>query len=283
MMGGRGDQMSEMVKEHLINIINALTNLSPSRNIITQFILLLPKDSATVEHSYPELITSEAKKVLEHLGVDFGDAVKRSNDFSGHVYSLVHRIFDWLDDEEVRSALVKLTGMSIDSIPNPYEEWAKLVLKKLLEKPIGEKVIEFLKMLIDRSHFIVERRGYSRGATKPNWRPFLEEARNKLKVNPAEFKEILKLTVGESPELINVDYGSEDRQYSYTKREIRKYILHSEYHLDLILRKESKTKSTYYGVYSSSHEWYDCEYILRYHHKNTLKKVLDEVLACKTD
>ncbi len=276
--------MSEMIKEHLKILLNSLTNLSPSRNIISQFILLLPKDFATIEHSYPELITPEAKEVLKVLGVDFGDVVKRTNGFSDHVFKAIHKIFDLLDDEDIRVVLAKLTGVSIDSIPNPYEEWVKLVLKKLLDRPIGEKVIEFLKMLIEKSHFMVERRGYSRGANPSNWQPFLEEARDKLKLNPAEFREVLRLTVGESPELINYESYTESTQYSHTKRKTYKYILHNEYHIDLILREDIETEYKYWGSgYASRSEKYDCMYYVRYNHKKTIERVLEEVLRCKTD
>lgn len=79
--------------------------------------------------------------------MEFGDAVKRSDaGFAAFLYTHIHKLFDWLDDEGVRSSLAKLADMHVSFIHNPYAEWAKLVLKKLSGRPDGSKILSFLKM-----------------------------------------------------------------------------------------------------------------------------------------
>jgi hypothetical protein len=252
------------IGKHMLNLINALTNLSPSRNIISQLVLLIPKDLATIEQSYPETSSPEAKEFLEMcLGVEFRDVVKRSDaSFAEFLYIHIHKLFDWLDDEGVRSCLAKLAGVHINSINNPYAEWAKLVLKKFSSRPNGDKILSFLKMLLERNSFIVDREGYSRGAYRPDWQPFLNEARNRIKANPAEFEEILKFTVKMPGGTEHI--GTESLYSSRTDV----YLEHSEYHLDLILSKQTRL-ATSFGSY------YDHFYELR--HKNTVKELLKEV------
>ena len=88
------------VREHLLNLVNALANLSPSRSVISQLILLLPEDPAVIEHSYPEVISPDAKSILESLGVKFDDKVERiEKSFAEALYKHIHKTFDWLDDE----------------------------------------------------------------------------------------------------------------------------------------------------------------------------------------
>lgn len=250
------------LKEHLINLLNALTNLSPSRNLITQLILLLPRDLATIEYSYPELSRPKAKEVLHILGVEFNEQVTRTaNSFAEALYKHIHRFFDWLDNETIRADLARITDLPINTISNPYLEWARKVLSKFARMSNGDKILKFLKMLIERDSFLVERHGYSRGAYKPDWQPFLDEVRKRLKINSAELEEILKLTVripGAS-EPIKHTIGS----HGFNTTE---YLEHSEYHLDLIVSKESWNQLT---------DHYNRLYIVK--HRKTIKDLLEEL------
>ena len=254
--------MSDGVKKHLINLVNALTNLSPSRNVLTQLILLLPRDRATIDRSFPEIISPEAKDILKSLGIEIEDTVKTKADgFAEAIHMHIHRIFDWLDDESVRSNLAVLADTHIDSIPNPYAEWVELVLKKLLERPNGKKIIEFLKMVADRGFFTVKREGYSRMATRPDWQLFLDEVKRKLKVSPAELEELLRLTVKGKSEFLGSKYT--DKHTVRFKTEY--YLLHTEYCLDLILSERSES----YGL---SHRQFDHRYRVR--HRDTIRRIL---------
>jgi len=138
------------LKDHLVNLINALANLSPSRNLVSQIILAMPEEQATLYHSFPELKVSEFREVLRAMGVVFEDKVKcAQGSFAEALAKLIHMVFDWLDDEfiyfdlatdvmyrmeEVRSSLAKLTGLHVDLIPNPYLEWTKSSKQKTKRK-----------------------------------------------------------------------------------------------------------------------------------------------------
>ena len=265
------------IREHLLNLISALTNLSPSRNIISQLILLLPEDLAVIERSYPEIVSPNAKDILESLGVKFGDEVKRiEKSFAEALYKHIHKTFDWLDDEhlyigirtnyveylekmgEVRSSLAKLTGVHINSIPNPYFEWAKLVLKKLSTQYGQSKISSFLRALLAHDSF------RDRDYKGESLQRFLNEIRTRIGVNPAEFKEILNSTVsmGESEYL----YRKGSRRYP----EGHIYLEHAKYHLDPLLCETYR--------YENYKGWsYVYEYRVR--HKETLSKALREALA----
>jgi len=260
------------VKEHLINTINALVNLSPSRNIISQLILLLPEDLAVVEHSYQEATTHYVKAILESLGVKFGDKVERvENSFADALYKNIHKTLDWLDNEylyrewvgyeragkmrEVRSSLAKLTGIAIDSLLNPYLEWAKLVIRKLLNTYGKCKVLGFLKALLAHNSFRdVDYR-------RENWQRFLDDVKAKIGANPAEFKDILRFIIDTGEREMLWYKGSRRHTTGYV------YLVHSKYHLDPLLEE---TFRGYYGT----HVYENYEYRIR--HKETLKKALEE-------
>jgi len=273
---------SVSVKEHMLNLINALANLSPSRNIISQLIMLLPETPAVVERSYQEVASHDARAVLKSLGVKFGDKVEiTENSFAEALHRHIHKIFDWLDNEylymeydfygrygvvemckkmdEVRSSLAKLTGVHIDRIPNPYLEWAALVLKKLSTQYSQSKIFGFLKALLAHDSF--RDRDYKR----ESWQRFLDEVRTKIGADPAEFKEILSSVVstGESERLHRK--GSS----KYPKGDI--YLEHAKYHLDPLLCETYRTEG--YGYeYGERYEY-------RVRHKESLMKASEEAFT----
>lgn len=245
---------AETIREHAVNLVNALVNLSPSRNIVSQLILLLPEDLPVIERSYPEVASSGAKAVLVSLGVKFGQRVERvQQSFAMEVYKLIHSIFDWLDDEQSRSGLAKLTGIPINSIPNPYLEWAKLVLRKLCQLYDGRKVLGLLKRILSLDRIVSL--------------SVFDEIRSEIGANPAEFKEILSFTTMHENEYISQKYDS-----SGQGRSITHYYVHSRYHLDFL----QKTTEVDYRGYGDSRT-YDT-YTIR-HHRDSLRKALEEVFV----
>lgn len=268
------------VREHTLNLINALTNLSPSRNIISQLILLLPEDPATIERSYPETTSLDARGVLESLGVKFSEKVERTQkSFAEALYEHIHKLFDWLDDEllstewkaferygtiemlgkmdAVRSSLAKLTGTHIDSIPNPYREWAMLVLKKLSTLYGRDKVFRFLKIILDGG-LSGRHRNYKDKA--------LEQLFNKLKAeivaSPPELKELQRsiMLVEDKSECIYSKGSSRRPQGDIC-------IEHSKYHLDPLIC-ESYWIEAYPG--------WEVDYEFRIRHKESLSEALRE-------
>jgi len=248
------------LKEHLNNLLNALTNISPARNLISQLILLLPRDLMTIENSFPEFNDPLSREILDILGVEFNEQVKRRGDsFADALYKHLHKLFDWLNNEDVRINIAKLTDLPIISIPNPYAEWARNVLNKFKQMPNGSKILKFIDKLLSRENFLVDRYGYSRGAYAPDWPIFLAEVSKELKLNPAELEEILKLTV-RVPGFSELISSKGSSYYADVER-----LEHSEYHLDLIVSRE----------YRDVHGRYDFMYKVRY--RKTLKELLEEL------
>ena len=255
------------LKEHLTNLLNALTNLSPSRNLISQLTLLLPKDLTSIEYSYPEFNESEARGILSLLGIKFNGQVVRDDDsFAEALYKHEHKLFDWFDEETVQVEVAKVLDRSLDSIPNPYKEWAERVLAKFTEMPNGEKILRFLEMFIERESFKVDRRGYSRGAYPPDWQPFLDEVKKELQLNPAELEEILRLTVKVSGQ--SEPITREHRSYiSGGGSRTVTWLEHSEYHLDLVISREWQEIDW--------HGRYDYDYLVR--HRKTIRELLERL------
>jgi hypothetical protein len=266
------------LKDHVINLINALTNLSPSRNIISQLILLTPEDQVTISHSFPEINIQDFREVLKAMGMMFKDKIEYVKDsFAEAIAKLIHKTFDWLDNEyiyfspeyfgqygfvtsqkkmdDVRSHLAKLTGLHIDLIPNPYLEWAKLVIRKLSSIYGKNKITRFVKELLSQSS-ITDRDYKGKG---------LQDLINKLGATigatPPELKEICEF-------IIYIEGKSEHiyRKGSSRYREGDLWIEHSKYHLDPLLCESSR--------YESYSGW-GMDYAYELRHKESLKNALE--------
>jgi hypothetical protein len=268
------------LKDHLTNLINALTNLSPSRNIISQLILLTPEDQATLNNSFPEVNISEFREVLRAMGIVFGDKIECVKDsFAETIIKLIDKTFDWLDDEyiyfyfdrysdiriakmdNVRPSLAKLTGPHIDLIPNPYLEWIKLVIEKLSHEYGKDKIAKILKELLTQLPLTYG--GHYKGKTLQE---FIDEIGAKIRLTPSELKEICELIIyseGKSERIYCIRYGG----YGGQTEEL--WIEHSRYHLDPLLC----TSRRY--IISSIGWTNEFKYELR--HKESLQKVLGEI------
>jgi len=254
------------LREHLVNLLNSLTNLSPSRSIISQIILITSEKQTTLHYSFPELNVPEFKELLKVMGMVFENEVKLAKgSFAEALTELIHKTFDWLDDEliyfdwstyfggnvmrkmdEVRSSLAKLTGLRIDLIPNPYLEWAKLVIAKLCHVYGKEKVIRFVKGLLDGLPL-------SRQDYPPS---IIEEIGAKVGTRPAELKEICELIACLEKKAEHVGTMGSGR---HPMGDV--WIEHSKYHLDPLLLTQVSGKYTY-GV----------------RHRESLRKALEEVV-----
>jgi hypothetical protein len=263
------------LKDHLINLVNALTNLSPSRNIISQLLLLTPEEQTTLSHSFPELEISEFREILRAMGVLLGDKVKcAEGSFAEALTRLIHKTFDWLDDEylyfeltiygsvimeimkkmeDVRSSLAKLTGLHIDLIPNPYLEWAKLVIEKLSRDYGRDKVMRFMKSLLSKLPL--------RERDRP--RSIIDEVGAEVGASPAELKEICEL-------LAFSERGAENIYTKGSSRHPTGYvsIVHCKYHLDPLLLEESRSEGYHYYV----------TYVYTARHGESLRRALEEVM-----
>jgi hypothetical protein len=256
------------LKDHLANLVNALANLSPSRNLVSQIILATPEEQATLHHSFPELKVSEFREVLRAMGVVFEDKVRCAQEsFAEALAKSIHMVFDWLDDEfiyfdfatdimykmnEVRSSLAKLTGSHVDLIPNPYLEWAKLVIEKLSRDYGKDKVMGFMKSLLNK---------LLRGRDRPP--SIIDEVGAEVRANPAELKEICELLASSEGRGENIYVkGSRRHPTGYV------WLVHCKYHLDPLLLEEFRSGGYHYYV----------DYVYKARHEGSLRRALEEVM-----
>lgn len=151
--------MSENVQEHMENLLNALVALSPSRNVIVQFMAMTPMDLPTMMDVYPELLRDEeTRQALKTIfNIKFAEQVGRPE--SGYSsssigYELLECLFGSygfykdLEREEVRSSIAQILGKDVEEIPNPRKEWMELKLNGVsMEPTYGTDAVRVLKAM----------------------------------------------------------------------------------------------------------------------------------------
>ena len=149
--------MSENVQEHMENLLNALVALSPSRNLVVQFLAMTPMDLPTMMDAYPELLRDEdTRQALKTIfNVTFAERVTRpeSSSWTSSIgYNLLECLFGGrgfykdLEREEVRSSIAQIIGKDVEEIPNPRKEWMELKLNGVsMEPTYGNDAVRVLK------------------------------------------------------------------------------------------------------------------------------------------
>jgi hypothetical protein len=149
--------MSENVQEHMENLLNALVALSPSRNLIVQFMAMTPMDLPTMMDAYPELLRDEeTRQALKTIfNVTFAEQVGRPEsgyDSSSIGYELRECLFGSygfykdLERADVRSSIAQILGKDVEEIPNPKKEWMELKLNGIsMEPTYGTDAVRVLK------------------------------------------------------------------------------------------------------------------------------------------
>ena len=150
--------MSENVQEHMENLLDALVALSPSRNLIVQFMAMTPMDLPTMMDAYPELLRDEeTRQALKTIfNMTFAEQVGRPESGYSSSSSLGrnlleclfgdHRIYEDLEREEVRSSIAQILGKDVEEIPNPMKEWMELKLNGVsMEPTYGTDAVRVLK------------------------------------------------------------------------------------------------------------------------------------------
>jgi hypothetical protein len=237
---------------------------------------LTPEDQVTISHSFPEINIQDFREVLKAMGMMFEDKIEYMKDsFAEAIARLIHKTFDWLDDEyiylsyeyfgqygilesrkkmdNVRSSLAKLTGLHIDLISNPYLEWAKLVKGKLSSVYGKDKITKFIEELLNRSSLMdMDYKGKS-------LQDFIDKLGSIIGATPSELKEMCEQIAylnGKSDYIGSIRIGQSQTDV---------WIEHSKYHLDPLIC-ESYTTS-----YGSSRM-----YTFGLRHKESLRRALEE-------
>lgn len=141
------------IREHLNNLIEVLIALSPSRNYITQFIIMLPQDYPTLYDAYPEILKDEKIRntLAQSFGVSLGSTISVSGGLGNEIRGFITRIFSIFEDENIRKQLDEfLKDIRTDPVPNLKEEWIELKIKGVsMEPTYGNDALRLLKLLAE--------------------------------------------------------------------------------------------------------------------------------------
>jgi len=172
------------VREEAQRFINALHALCPSRNYLSQYLLMIPKEYPTIYDLFPEFLSDvEIRENLKNaLGLEYGYQVNVIGDgLAQHLRIFLLKLFDLMESSVVRYSLRSLLGVTDEALFNPRLEWIKSKLVGIKSGTNdGPNIIKFLQVLSTTEEPYAQ------------WRS-TEELRAKLKKTDEEFKRSLKL------------------------------------------------------------------------------------------
>ncbi len=197
------------IKEDFKNLIKAIYALLPSRNAVSQLIMLLPLREESIEELFPE-VTEDVeyweifrtalglrKSYMESIGAPSYSTI------AGALRDFINRVFEFLSDERNRAAISSLLG---ELVPNAEREWLEVRIKAVLKNPlIGDTARKILMLLTETSNINVK------------------ELSSKLNIKEPEVKQCIYVLssfklIEVSGESISIPYRVKDRYSSYIKK-----------------------------------------------------------------
>ncbi len=197
------------VREDFKNLVRAIYALMPSRNMVSQLIMLLPLREEAIEELFPEVTEDveywEIFKAALGLEKGYNENIDASSygTIAGALREFISRIFEFLSDEKNRAAISSLLG---ELIPNAEREWLEVRVKAILKNPsIGNTAKKILMLLTENPDINIK------------------ELSNKLNLKEQEIKQCiyalsnLKL-VEVNGENISLSYQVKDKYIPYIKK-----------------------------------------------------------------
>jgi len=139
------------VREATQSLVNALHALCPSRNYLSQYLLMIPREYPTVYDLFPEFLSDVGirEDLRNALKLDYGYQVNPTSDgLAYHLRSFLAKLFDLMEMPEVRDSLCSLLGVTDEALFNPRLEWIKAKLGGVKsEEKDGPAVIKILQVL----------------------------------------------------------------------------------------------------------------------------------------
>ena len=144
-------------KSQLLNFVNALIALAPSRNYITQFLYIIRMNGSVdykiLEDAYPDIMKDEytRESFAKAFGISFTDKVSLEHGKYGWVLTdFISKILQLFEDSTFRSKVgAMLKDEYPQGIPNLAEEWLEVRLKGLSSEPTyGEVAVKVLRELV---------------------------------------------------------------------------------------------------------------------------------------
>jgi len=150
------------IREDVRNLLEGIELIMPSRNIITQIIMLLPMEEHKILELFPQLTKDEP--VLENLKKALGISIVTSNGIKTWYVSygslgymlknLIEGFFELLHNKETKNSLETLYGKKIED----YErEWLEARIKPFIDKKAISKIaLPYLKLLLNTGNVTEE-------------------------------------------------------------------------------------------------------------------------------
>ena len=197
------------VKEDFKNLIKAIYALLPSRNMVSQLIMLLPLREESVEELFPEV--TEDVEYWEIFRTALGLHKSYSGNIEASSYStiasalrdFINKVFEFLSDERNRAAISSLLG---ELVPNAEREWLEVRIKAVLKNSlIGNTARKILMLLTETSSINVK------------------ELSSKLNIKEQEVKQCIYVLsnfklIEVRGENVSLPYRVKDRYSSYIKK-----------------------------------------------------------------
>jgi hypothetical protein len=145
------------VRKQLLNFVNALIALAPSRNYVTQFLYLVKIngsiDYRILEEAYPDIVKDEYVRdsFAKAFGISFKDKVYlESGKFGDFLVGFIDRVLQLFEDPEFRSKINSLLKEEYpQGVPNLAQEWLEVRLKGLSSEPTyGKIAIKVLREMV---------------------------------------------------------------------------------------------------------------------------------------
>ncbi len=167
----------EDFKKHLLNFVNALIAISPSRNYVTQFLYLIringSIDYRIAEEAYPDIVKDDYTReaFAKIFGINFADKITlNTNGYGYYLTSFIDEVFKLFENSDFRGKVSSILKDEFpEGVPNLAREWLEVRLEGLKSEPTyGQNSIKILKEVIKIGRLKVEdlerklnlRRGY---------------------------------------------------------------------------------------------------------------------------
>ena len=185
------------LKKHLNNLINALIALCPTRNYISQFLLALPEEYATMYDSYPEFLIDRVfrEQLQTVLGLELGPKIQYThNSFAEKLINLIEFVFKiFIEDKWLQAWNDFLKDVRNDRIPNLFQEWVLAKMQVAIQDPVyGKNGFMILKVIFeDQLYRQTSDVPGSQSNTKFNRGVKLDDLIFKLQISKLEFENII--------------------------------------------------------------------------------------------
>jgi hypothetical protein len=171
------------VKEEIERFLNAIHALLPSRNCVSQYLFMMPKDYPTMYELYPEFLADPLfrERMGKAFGIEYGSRVEcRYDSLSGQFINFMNVIFRILETRDVRLALCEILGVSDDVLLHPKKEWIKARIEGLMSDkenwPLISRVLKILSETMEPYKY---------------WRDKMNLC-EVLKINPEELNRLIR-------------------------------------------------------------------------------------------